>query len=203
MLEKAKHRQCGKYCGAESLGRNGPHFLLWMPGQPWAPCHPAPNPAQTRQTDRAGACLHSVAPPPPRLGNCSAPPYVGTSYGLSETSSCPQGLGRHGELGEGASQNWGPLGSHPGSVSHKLGAIDKLCHLLGPRSPLLTMGINFAFSGQDHWEVALCSTEHSQAECPGTVTLTHATGSRSLPPAQNWGLLESMNELTLRNSSGK
>lgn len=149
--------------------------------------------------DRQGWCLFTLCRP----ASSSAPPHVGTSYGPTETSSCPQGLGRHGELGEGASQNWGPLGSHPGSVSHKLGATDKLCPHLGPRSPLLTMGINFTFSGQDHWEVALCSTEHSQAERPGTVTLTHATGSRSLPPAPNWGLLESMNELTLKNSSGK
>lgn len=140
-LEKAERHQHGKYCGAESLGRNGPHFLLRMPGQPWAPCHPAPNPAKTRQADRAAACLHSVAPPPPQLGNCSAPPYAGTSYGPSETSPCPQGLGRDGELGEGASQERGPLGSHLGSVSHELEAIGKLCHLLGPRSPLLTMGI--------------------------------------------------------------
>lgn len=100
-------------------------------------------PALPKHTRQTGLPLvyTLVAPPPPQLGNCSAPPYVGTSYGPSETSSCPQGLGRDGELREGASQERGPLGSHPGSVSHELEATGKLCHLLGPRSPLLTMGI--------------------------------------------------------------
>lgn len=208
MLEKAERRQCGKYCGAESLGRNGPHFLLRRPGQPQAPCHPAPNPAKTRQTDRAGACLHSVAPPPPRLGNCSAPPYVGASYGPSETSSCPQGLGRDEELGEGASQDWGPLGSHPGSVSYELGAIGKLCHLLGPRFPLLTMGIKaLPFLGRTTGRrlsvlqsAAKQTSRHShtdtrhRAQAPPTRSQLGASGSHGRAHAQelSWQLTEGL-----------
>lgn len=162
---------------------------MQSPGQPRAPCHPAcPQPRQDIQRGRGwslfmpGPCLH--LPWPGQLFSSS----LHWTHSVSSPSHS-QGLEGVGEMGEGASQAWGPWG-------HTLGS---------PSPPRTSVPLPEEQGSRLHPFLVAPAGRGSllpRAQ-PGGVPLachSHAKpGAGSLLPAQDQGLLDSMDKLTSGN----